>query len=956
MQPLRNLPIKRKLNLISVLSSGVAILGASAAFVIYEQMAFRQESIATTQTLARMVAIDTASALSFADVPAAEQTLRSLSAVPRIVAARVYDAEGRPFASFQRSATESVPWVPAQPPGFVLHPKHLDVFSDISVGGDRIGTVFMCADLSAVNELLYRNIAIASIAAAIALTGTWLLARRLHRVISGPITHLADVAARVASERNYTVRARKHGDDELGRLVDVFNDMLAQIESRDAELEQRVEERTRRLTEEIAERARAQEELRRSEDFLRKTQDVARLGSYVLDITTGEWTSSDTLDELFGIDSSYPHDVQSWVALIVPDERESVQRYFAEHVLRDRQRFDREYRIIRHCDGQERWVFGIGELEFDAEGIPARMIGTILDVTERKRAELAQRASEEKYRRLTEEISDVIWEVDEAYVITYISPAAEALAGFRPAEVIGQPVFGWLDEPSKRRLGELIAQEGARAARGEPDIGVTFEGRNRHKDGTWGWIELSARRCRDAQGRFTGYRGTMRDISVRKKVEAELQESQARLMYQRDQLQALLEASPDAIYFKDLQSRLVRVSRSKALKTIQGVPRLRERYEKDPKLDPLQLVIGVTDFDTYEAVDAQRAYDDEQAVIRTGEPLVNKLERQVYQDGSVVWHLTNKMPWRDKDGRIIGTFGVSKEVTDLKRAEEQLERVNRQLIDASRQAGMAEVATGVLHNVGNALNSVNVSASVVLDQIRRSRITYLPKVTAMLGEHATDLAEFLTTNPKGRKLPVYLAALGETLLHEQQTLVRELEELRRNVDHIKEVVAMQQMYAQVAGVMEPVPLVEIVEAAIRMNRSALERHEVQLVRDFAAQPVVTTDRHKVLQILVNLLGNAKYACQASGRADRRIEVLVRSRPEAVSVAVRDNGIGIPAENLVRIFSHGFTTRKGGHGFGLHSGAIAAKELGGTLTVASAGSGQGATFTLELPVTPPPAKA
>ncbi|HVU33763.1 MAG TPA: PAS domain S-box protein [Opitutaceae bacterium] len=948
----RNLPIKRKLNLISVLSSAVAIVGASAAFVVYEQIAFRQESVATTQTLARMLAIDTASALSFGDVPTAEQTLRSLGAVPRITGACVYDASGRVFATYRRDATRPLPWPAAPAPGYRLGAGQLDVCNEITLGGDRIGTVFMRADLSELETLLYRNVALASVAALIALSITWLLATRLHRVISGPITHLADVAATVAVERNYAVRARKHADDELGRLVDVFNDMLAQIETRDAELEQRVAERTHRLTEEIRERTHAQEELKRSEYFLRKTQEVARLGSYVLDIRTGEWTSSPTLREVFGIDPSYPHDVNGWLGLVVPEERAMMKRYLAEDILRDHRRFEKEYRIIRQRDQEQRWASGIGELEFDDEGNPIRMIGTILDVTERKRAELAQQASEEKYRRLTEEISDVIWEVDANYALTYISPAVQTLAGYKPAEVVGQAVFGWFDEASNRRLRELIVEYDARMARGEPDVPITFEARMRRKDGTWVWIEAGSQLCRDGQGRFTGYRGTMRDISARKKVEAELQESQARLIYQRDQLQALLEASPDSIYFKDLQSRLVRVSRSKALKTIQGVPRLKERYEADPKTDPIHLVIGVTDFETYTPEDAQRAYDDEQAVIRTGEPIINKLERQIYQDGSVVWHLSNKMPWRDKDGKIIGTFGISKDITALKRAEEDLERVNRQLIEASRHAGMAEVATGVLHNVGNALNSVNVSTSVVLEQVRASRAAYVAKAAGMLQEHTANLAEFLTVDPKGQKLPAYLAALGETLVQEQETLTRELEELRRNVDHIKEIVAMQQTYARVAGVMEPVPIAEVVEDAIRMNSAALARHEVELIRDYATTPVITTDRHKVLQILVNLLRNAKYACDESGRTDKRITVSIRPDERKVAIGVRDNGIGIPPENLVRIFSHGFTTRKGGHGFGLHSGANAAKELGGALEVESAGPGQGASFTIQLPLNPP----
>ena len=173
-----------------------------------------------------------------------------------------------------------------------------------------------------------------------------------------------------------------------------------------------------------------------------------------------------------------------------------------------------------------------------------------------------------------------------------------------------------------------------------------------------------------------------------------------------------------------------------------------------------------------------------------------------------------------------------------------------------------------------------------------------------------------------------------------------------NITHIKEIVAMQQNYAKSAGILEPLEVADLVEDALRMNTGAMLRHNVKVVRDFAKVPPIMTEKHKVLQILVNLIRNAKYACDDSGRDDKQISLKVYNGDGRIKIAIADNGVGIPPENLTRIFNHGFTTRKDGHGFGLHSGALAAKELGGKLLVFSEGTGRGATFTLELPAKQP----
>jgi PAS domain S-box-containing protein len=309
--------------------------------------------------------------------------------------------------------------------------------------------------------------------------------------------------------------------------------------------------------------------------------------------------------------------------------------------------------------------------------------------------------------------------------------------------------------------------------------------------------------------------------------------------------------------------------------------------------------------------------------------------------------------WSDADLAMLKLMAqIFVNALARQRAAEELERAHRQLLDSSRQAGMAEIATGVLHNVGNVLNSVNVSCTLVLDQVRQSKVANLPKVTAMLEAQNGRLAEFLTQDPKGKQIPAYLCSLAPVLIKERSLALEELQSLREKIDHIKEIVSMQQSYASVGGVIETLPLSQLVEDAIKLNSGALARHGVRVERQFEAVPPVAIDKHKVLQILLNLIRNAKYACDENGRETKRITVRVhRPQRDRIRVEVIDNGVGIPSENLTKIFAHGFTTRKDGHGFGLHSGALAAREMGGSLTAQSDGPGQGARFTLELPVQP-----
>lgn len=402
----------------------------------------------------------------------------------------------------------------------------------------------------------------------------------------------------------------------------------------------------------------------------------------------------------------------------------------------------------------------------------------------------------------------------------------------------------------------------------------------------------------------------------------------------RTLVRAFLENIPDYIYFKDRRSRFLVVSASMA------------RYYGVPEASA---IIGRTDHELRPGAQAAAFAAEEERIIRTGHGFEGRVEQVEWSDGRITWCVTTKLPLRGRDGEIVGTFGISKDITAEKELEASLDRTTKELVDASRLAGMAEVATGVLHNVGNVLNSLNVSATVIAGTLRRSKAASLAKAAQLVRQNAGQLAAFLTRDPKGMLIPDYLASLARALAEDRANMLQEADSLRRNIDHIKEIVAMQQAYATTAGVLEPLAPASLMEDSLRMNGSALAQGNIQLVRDYADVQPVWAERGKVLQILINLIRNAKYAVEESSTAEKAITLRVSSSGcDRVCLVVEDNGIGIPAENLTRIFGHGFTTRAGGHGFGLHSSALAAKELGGSLTVCSDGPGRGARFTLELP--------
>ena len=578
--------------------------------------------------------------------------------------------------------------------------------------------------------------------------------------------------------------------------------------------------------------------------------------------------------------------------------------------------------VARNISEQEDYSARAHEAGRDEVGLLTRTFNRMLDQIQSRDARL--RESQQRYEVAVMGSSDGLWDWDLVTNAVFFSPRWKSIIGYLNSELEDElETFRKLLHPDD--LGPVFEKVAAYLEGRDPSFEVEF--RLRHHDGSYRWVLSRGAALWNEQGKPFRFAGSHTDITGRKQAETELRVS-------REKFQTLVNSIDGIVWEADLKTSTFTFVSQQAERLL-GYPA--SRWLQEP---------------TFWADHIHAA--DREATVRgcadaAAQRQVLRCEyRMIAADGREVWIRDVAAVTEAPDGALL-LRGVLFDISDQKKAEQEMEQLNRQLRDASREAGMAEIATGVLHNVGNVLNSVNVSANLMVEQVRKSKTASLAKAVQLLSAHKEDVGEFLTRDPKGQQLPAFLEALSEHLTREQAGLSKELQGLQTNIEHIKQIVAMQQSYAKVSGALENLAPHELVEDALRMSSASLAHHRIELVREFEPVPPVLVDRHKVLQILVNLVSNAKHALDGRPEGRRLTVRIAHGENHSVRVEVRDNGAGIALENLTRIFQHGFTTKKSGHGFGLHSGANAAKELRGSLTAASEGPGLGATFILELPV-------
>jgi signal transduction histidine kinase len=290
---------------------------------------------------------------------------------------------------------------------------------------------------------------------------------------------------------------------------------------------------------------------------------------------------------------------------------------------------------------------------------------------------------------------------------------------------------------------------------------------------------------------------------------------------------------------------------------------------------------------------------------------------------------------------------------DLESAFNELRDTQTQLMDMAHRAGMTEIASGVLHNVGNVLNSVNISITMLGEMLKKSKLAGVARVASLLNEHAHEFRQSPHLDRRVKQVPEYLDTLSETLTGEQRQIGTELGALADKIQHIMNIIRAQQNYTRRLPFKEQVDLKLLIDDLLSMHSPSISQHRVAVNRDYQDLPAATIEKSKLLQVLDNLIKNAIESMADDEVPQRELTVRGSTRGGRATIVVSDTGRGIPRDIVKSLFRFGFTTKRNGNGFGLHSSALAMSDMGGSIQVHSGGHGQGAAFTIEFPLAADP---
>lgn len=294
---------------------------------------------------------------------------------------------------------------------------------------------------------------------------------------------------------------------------------------------------------------------------------------------------------------------------------------------------------------------------------------------------------------------------------------------------------------------------------------------------------------------------------------------------------------------------------------------------------------------------------------------------------------------------------VIRHARERHRAEQERETLHQELLESSRRLGMSEVATAVLHNIGNLLNGLNVSTGLLAQRLQELPVGDVPKISNLLKAHTEDIGNFLTESTKGKQVMPYLETLGNHLTGQYDLCLRDLETVLSQLEDVKDLVMGQENLTRAERILEPVSLKDLLEQALTVSQSQIIKHQITIERNYETIPKLVIDKYLCLRILINLIHQAKVSMTQPGDGPHRLSMglhLHQDQQTTVHIRIQDTGCGIPPEQLTKIFSQELSEPFEDQDAGLHESALAAKNMGGSLTASSEGQGKGATYTLSLP--------
>jgi len=508
--------VRGKLMRVVLITTLIALCVAGIAMLTVDLTRYQQSWASDLRTEASILAVSLAPALAFNDHEAAERNLSALKERPRVMAAALYATDGTVYASFVRDGALPLPIQPP-PEGIRTSGQRVEYAHQIARNGEVLGTLYLRARYDTVGRVM-AYLGIFALVTLLAVAIAFLLSRRLQRVISEPLDEMAVLARTIVTRRDYSLRVRKTSDDEIGVVIDAFNNMLEEVDTRSRALEgsnRALEDSNRALTEEVEIRKTTQAALDFATARLDSTLAAAEIGTWLWDIEKNDFTADRNLTTLYGLDERalngspdlhYQHIHPEDLAAVKKSERDALSSgVFASTEFR-----------VKLANGTEKWMARRGKVQLDEHGKAVFMSGLLIDITAQKEAEKALRTSEKLYRAIGESINYGVWVCDRQGSNVYASDSFLQLIGYTQEQCSN---LGWAEVLHPDDIRATIQAWGETVKSGS----VWYrEHRIRGSDGRYHSVLAQGVPIRGEDGEISGWAGINLDISRLKSTEEAL--------------------------------------------------------------------------------------------------------------------------------------------------------------------------------------------------------------------------------------------------------------------------------------------------------------------------------------------------------------------------------------------------------------------------------------------------